>query len=114
MTQATLLACRFSVVGQFSNRFRRSSRVKKVEFTDEVTDGWQQYEIDMLINHADLKFDGFEDLELLQNYIPHLDKKLYCIYLWENKAGPAIAIPKSFQMILARTLKPIMKTRLSG
>ena len=24
---------------------------------------------------------------MLQNYIPHLDKKLYCIYLWDNKAG---------------------------
>lgn len=27
------------------------------------------------------------DLELMSNYTPHLDKKLYCIYLWDNKLG---------------------------
>jgi hypothetical protein len=40
-----------------------------------------------LLKHADLNFDGFEDLELLQYYIPHLDKRLYCVYLWDNKTG---------------------------
>lgn len=30
-----------------------------------------------LLKHADLNFDGFEDLELLVYYLPHLDKKLY-------------------------------------
>jgi hypothetical protein len=42
---------------------------------------------DALLKHADLNFDGFEDLELLYDYIPHLGKKLYCIYLWDPKTG---------------------------
>jgi hypothetical protein len=57
------------------------------ESPDQVTDLWHDYEISMLVAHADLNFDGFEDLELLQNYIPHLDKKLYCIFLWDDKTG---------------------------
>lgn len=40
-----------------------------------------------LLQHVDLNFDGFEDLELLLDYVPHLDKKLYCIYLWNPKSG---------------------------
>jgi hypothetical protein len=42
---------------------------------------------DPLLKHADLNFDGFEDLELLYIYVPHLGKKLYCIYLWDPKVG---------------------------
>jgi hypothetical protein len=34
------------------------------------------------LNHADLNFDGFEDLELVLNYNP----RVYCIFLWDNKA----------------------------
>jgi hypothetical protein len=45
-------------------------------------------EVDLeLLKHADLNFDGFEDLELLVYYIPHLDKRLYCIYLWDDKTS---------------------------
>ncbi len=57
------------------------------DLSEPVTEGWDRYEISMLIDHADLNFDGFEDLEWLQYYIPHLGKKLYWIYLWDNKAG---------------------------
>ena len=42
---------------------------------------------DPLLKHADLNFDGFEDLELFYDYIPHLGKSLYCIYLWDSKTG---------------------------
>ena len=42
---------------------------------------------DPVLKHADLNFDGFEDLELLYRSIPHLGKKLYCVYLWDSKAG---------------------------
>jgi hypothetical protein len=54
---------------------------------DQVTKAWDDHGISLLIAHADLNFDGFEDLELLQNYIPHLDKKLYCVYVWNNETG---------------------------
>jgi hypothetical protein len=40
-----------------------------------------------LLKHADLNFDGFEDIELLYDYVPHLGKQLYCIYLWDSKTG---------------------------
>jgi len=40
-----------------------------------------------LLKHADLNFDGFEDVELLQYYAPHLDKSLYCIYTWSEQGG---------------------------
>jgi hypothetical protein len=58
-----------------------------IDIPEPVSDNWQAYEPSMLLTHADLNFDGFEDLELLTYDIPHLDKKLYCIYLWDNKAG---------------------------
>jgi hypothetical protein len=57
------------------------------EFPDHVDESWRDNEISLLVAHADLNFDGLEDLELLQNYIPHLDKKLYCIFLWDERAG---------------------------
>lgn len=47
-----------------------------------------------LLAHADFNFDGFEDIELLTDYIPHLDKKLYCIYLWDNKADHFVYSPE--------------------
>lgn len=40
-----------------------------------------------LLKHADLNFDGFEDVELLQYYEPHLDKSLYCVYTWSEPGG---------------------------
>jgi hypothetical protein len=55
------------------------------DLNEQVTEGWEDYDISKLLTHADLNFDGFEDLELLQYYIPHLDKRLYCIYTWDNK-----------------------------
>lgn len=57
------------------------------QFPDQVNDIWTKHDLSLLITHADLNFDGYEDLELMSNYIPHLDKKLYCIYLWDNKLG---------------------------
>jgi hypothetical protein len=57
------------------------------KFPDTVDDGWLDGELALLITHADLNFDGFQDLELLCNYIPHLDKKLYCVFLWNAKTG---------------------------
>lgn len=53
---------------------------------DQITEGWEDYELSYLISHADFNFDGFEDLELLVAYVPHLDKKIYCIYLWDQKS----------------------------
>jgi hypothetical protein len=40
-----------------------------------------------LLKHADLNFDGFEDLQLLQYYHPHLGKSGYCIYTWDRRVG---------------------------
>jgi hypothetical protein len=32
-----------------------------------------------LLKHQDLNFDGFEDVQLLQYYVPHLGKSIFCI-----------------------------------
>jgi hypothetical protein len=40
-----------------------------------------------LVAHADYNFDGFEDLKILQDFNPHLAKSLFCIYLWDDRAG---------------------------
>jgi len=40
-----------------------------------------------LLKHQDLNFDGFEDLQLLRIYSPHLGKSLFCIYEWNPKDG---------------------------
>jgi hypothetical protein len=40
-----------------------------------------------LVAHADLNFDGFEDLKVLQYINDHLGKSLYCVYLWDNGTG---------------------------
>lgn len=39
-----------------------------------------------LLQHADLNFDGFEDLELLHLYHPHLATSVFCIFVWDDKA----------------------------
>ena len=41
----------------------------------------------VLVRHADYNFDGYEDLELLQYVNDHLGKSLFCVYLWDDKAG---------------------------
>ena len=49
-----------------------------------------------LIEHSDLNFDGYEDLQLLQFRHPQLGTRLYCIYTWDNSSGhfrPAPEIP---------------------
>jgi hypothetical protein len=56
-----------------------------LQFPDQLNENWIDAEISEVLKHADLNFDGFEDLELLQYDNPHLDKRLYCIYLWDNK-----------------------------
>lgn len=40
-----------------------------------------------LVGHADFNFDGFEDLKVLQYVNDHLGKSLFCVYLWDNRAG---------------------------
>jgi hypothetical protein len=57
------------------------------DLPDPATESLPEFGNNPLLKHADLNFDGFEDLELLTYDVPHLDKKLYCIYLWDNKAG---------------------------
>jgi hypothetical protein len=40
-----------------------------------------------LVMSADFNFDGYEDLKLLQYVNDHLGKSLFCVYLWDDKAG---------------------------
>lgn len=55
-------------------------------FPDQIDTQWGWGDFTVLIAHADFNFDGYQDLELMQNYIPHLDTKVYCIFLWDNHA----------------------------
>ena len=52
------------------------------ELKDQLTEYDESSEF---LRHADLNFDGFEDLKLLIYYIPHLDKRVECIYMWDAK-----------------------------
>lgn len=54
---------------------------------EQITDRWEDHELSKLVAHTDFNFDGFEDLELLTAFIPHLDKRIYCVYLWDQSAG---------------------------
>ena len=54
---------------------------------DETYAEFQQQTNDPILKHADLNLDGFEDLELLYLFVPHLGKRLYCVYLWDAKTG---------------------------
>lgn len=54
---------------------------------ESVTNSWSDYDLSLLVAHDDFNFDGYQDLELLTAYVPHLGKKLYCIYLWDNDAA---------------------------
>jgi len=65
---------------------------------------------DPLLKHADLNFDGFEDLELLYYYIPHLGKKLYCIYLWDPKTGRFSYSQEVTQLAINLEAQPGSKT----
>jgi hypothetical protein len=67
--------------------FQTLQACKNADLSNPVNEDWGGYVLSNLLKHADLNFDGFEDLELLDYDIPHLDKKLYCIYLWNDKAG---------------------------
>jgi hypothetical protein len=58
-----------------------------VHLEEPLSRYWDDNDRSILLTHADLNFDGFEDLELLENDIQHLDKKRYSVYLWDNKAG---------------------------
>jgi hypothetical protein len=64
---------------------------------DRISDVFTEYDSELdLIEHADLNFDGFEDVELLQFFHPHLGSRVYCIYTWDDKSGtfhPAPEIP---------------------
>jgi hypothetical protein len=48
------------------------------DLKDQLTEDAESLEF---LRHADLNFDGFEDLKLLIYYIPHLDKRVECIYV---------------------------------
>lgn len=67
--------------------FQTLPRCAIIDVPESVSEDWEASQNSMLLTHADLNFDGFEDLQLLTYYVPHLDKKMYCIYLWDNKAG---------------------------
>jgi hypothetical protein len=49
-----------------------------------------------LVEHADLNFDGFEDLKVLQYVNDHLGKSLFCIYLWDDRIGQFREEPQLF------------------
>lgn len=70
-----------------STPFQVLPKCASLDLPEPVNEDWEAYEVSTLLTHADLNFDGFEDLELLTYYVPHLDKKLYCIYLWDDKTG---------------------------
>jgi len=54
--------------------------------TDETVDDLTHDTDEPLLKHSDLNFDGFEDLQLMYMYVPHLGKRLDCVYLWDPKA----------------------------
>lgn len=54
--------------------------------TDETVDDLIHDTDDPLLKHADLNFDGYEDIELMYMYVPHLGKRLDCMYMWDSKA----------------------------
>ncbi len=70
-----------------STPFQTLKACGRAGLTEPINEDWGGYYISNLLGHADLNFDGFEDLELLDYAIPHLDKKIYCIYLWDEKAS---------------------------
>jgi len=52
----------------------------------------------VLVEQADFNFDGYDDLKLLQVYVPHLGKSTFCVYLWDEKTSrfqyePQIPMP---------------------
>lgn len=49
-----------------------------------------------LVEHADLNFDGFEDLKVLQYVNDHLGKSAFCVYLWDNRSGHFREEPQLF------------------
>jgi hypothetical protein len=55
---------------------------------DDISEPFSEYDDERdLLEHDDMNFDGFEDIELLQFFHPHLGTKIYCIYTWDNKAA---------------------------
>jgi hypothetical protein len=55
---------------------------------DDLTMELNEYDDEReLLKHADLNFDGFEDVQLLQYFHPHLATSVFCIYLWDHSAG---------------------------
>lgn len=48
-----------------------------------VTETWDDFSLSEILMHEDLNFDGYQDLELVQNLNPRID----CIYLWDNQTG---------------------------
>jgi hypothetical protein len=63
-----------------SSAFQTLTACKRKDgLTMELTDDDEGRE---LLKHQDLNFDGYEDLQLLRYYVPHLGKSLFCIYTW--------------------------------
>lgn len=64
-----------------------------------ISEQLNEYDSELaLLDHADLNFDGFEDVELLQFFHPHLGTKVFCIFTWDNKSArfqyaPAVPNP---------------------
>lgn len=85
----------------------------RVGLTDPITEGWGGYYISNLLEHSDLNFDGFEDLELLDYAIPHLDKKIYCTYLWDSKTGRFLYSKELTDISVNLEVHPENKTLIS-
>jgi hypothetical protein len=62
---------------------------------DDLTMQLTEYDDEReLLKHQDLNFDGYEDVELLQYYVPHLGKSLFCIYVWNAKGDRFTEAPE--------------------
>jgi hypothetical protein len=62
---------------------------------DDLTMQLTEYDAEReLLKHQDLNFDGYQDVELLQYYVPHLGKSLFCIYAWDAREDRFTAAPE--------------------
>lgn len=68
-----------------SSIFQRINTCADENSNQQLSGYVDDYTFEHTLMHADLNFDGFEDIGLLEDYSEHLDKWLYCIYLWNNK-----------------------------
>jgi hypothetical protein len=77
-----------AVTGVSVSREGDSNPFQTLPICQGLSEQLSEYDADReLLEHADLNFDGFEDLMLLQYYQPHLATKVFCVYIWDNKSG---------------------------